>query len=103
VDPGGNTDGAFAPSVRVESVLIGHAVLKPGDAVRLRPKARSDIMDILLAGRNASIVGLEKDADGNVHLAVVLPEETGGDLGIPQMADRRFFFRPDEVEPLAGI
>jgi hypothetical protein len=71
-----------------------------GDRVRLRPRRRADAFDLMLAGRAAMVAAVMQDLEGEVQLAVVLDDDPGRDLGIDGMPGHRFFFRPDEVEPL---
>ncbi len=81
-----------------------HGALRPpfsvGDHVRLRPRARADIMDIVLRGKVAVIEAIERDFEDRVHLAVTLLDDPGRDLGLERMPGHRFFFAPDEVEKL---
>lgn len=83
----------------VESVEVGGAALRVGDRVRLRPRAGGDIFDLALDGRAAVIESLEQDYEGRVHLAVVLEDDPGRDLGMLKQPGHRFFFSPAEVEP----
>ena len=53
-----------------------------------------------LAGRVAVVDSLEQDYEGNVHLAVVVEDDPGRDLGRLRQPGHRFFFTPAEVEPL---
>ena len=75
--------------------------LKRGDRVRLWPQKTSDIMDMALAGQVAEIESIEIDYDEKVHLAVILDDDPGKDLGALRQPGHRFFFSPEEVEPLA--
>lgn len=84
----------------IESVRVGAAELKKGDRVRLRPRKGGDIFDLALAGRIAIIEMIEQDYEGRVHLAVVVEEDPGQDLGMLRQPGHRFFFMPDEVEPV---
>jgi hydrogenase maturation protease len=84
-----------------DSLLIAGVEVKPGDSVRLHPKFGGDIMDLALAGKVASVASIEQDYEGKFHLAVVIVEDPGKDLGILRQPGHRFFFEPDEVEPLA--
>lgn len=86
---------------RVESVHIGPYELREGDRVRLRPRGRADIMDLALAGRVATVASVEQDYDGRVYLAVTVDDDPGRDLGELRQPGHRFFFSPEEVEPLA--
>jgi hypothetical protein len=92
----------YNPPTKVESVLIGGIELRPGDSVRIQPRARADAMDIALAGRIALIESIEVDVEDKIHLALVLEDDPGRDLGLERMPGHRFFFGIDEVEPLEG-
>ncbi|HVF60512.1 MAG TPA: hypothetical protein VNJ70_11965 [Thermoanaerobaculia bacterium] len=74
----------------------------PGSRVRLRPAGRRDIFDLALAGRTATVVSLERDYDGRSYVTVTVDDDPGRDLGAEGKPGHRFFFTPDEVEPLAG-
>jgi len=71
--------------------------LQPGDRVRLRPQARADVFDVALAGKIATIAGVEQDLDGRLLFALTVDDDPGKDLGI---FGHRFFFRADELESL---
>ena len=47
------------------------------------------------------IEAVEQDFDGRVQLAVVLEDDPGRDLGMLRQPGHRFFFTPEEVEPVA--
>ncbi len=82
-----------------ESIVIEGVEVKPGDAVRLRPRSGGDIMDLALAGKIASVAAIEQDYEGKFHLAVVIEEDPGKDLGLLRQPGHQFFFERDEVEP----
>lgn len=84
----------------LECVQILGVDLKPGDHVRLCPRASGDILDLALAGKIATIESIEQDYENNVHLAVVVDDDPGKDLGFARQPGHRFFFSPGEVEPL---
>lgn len=84
----------------LEGVRVGGVDLKGGDRLRLMPRAGGDIFDLALAGRVAIIEAIEQDYDGKTHLAVVLEDDPGRDLGMLRQPGHRFFFSPDEVEPI---
>ena len=84
----------------VESVRVFGIELKRGDRVRLWPRKSADIIDIALAGQVAEIEAIEMDYDDQIHLAVILDNDPGRDLGAIRQPGHRFFFSPDEVEPL---
>jgi len=75
--------------------------IRPGTRVRLVPRGRSDIFDIALAGRAATVTSIEEDYEGRVFLAVTIDDDPGQDLGAEGRPGHRFFFRPDEVERLS--
>jgi hypothetical protein len=68
--------------------------------VRLRPQGRADIFDLALQGREATVVSVEEDFDGRMHVAVTVSDDPGSDLGRAGYPGHRFFFRPEEVERL---
>lgn len=80
---------------------IGGRDLSVGDRVRLRPKARADILDLVLKDEVAVIEAIERDFEDRVHVAVVLEADPGRELGLDRMPGHRFFFSPDEIEPIA--
>jgi len=72
-----------------------------GARVRLHPRRRADILDVVLAGRAATIASIEQDVDGRVFVVVTVDDDPGRDLGAGGALAHRFFFEPDEVELLA--
>jgi hypothetical protein len=74
--------------------------LKIGDRVRLRPKPGADIMDVVLKGELAIIEAIERDFEDRVHVAVVLEADPGREFGLERMPGHRFFFAPEEIEPV---
>lgn len=85
----------------IESVTVFGVAVKAGDRVRLWPQKSADIMDMALKGKVALVEAIERDFDDRVHLAVVLEDDPGRDLGMLRQPGHRFFFSPEEVEPLA--
>lgn len=85
----------------LDSVAISGVDVRPGDLVKLRPRAGGDIFDLALAGKIAAVESIEQDYEGKVHLAVVLDDDPGRDLGMLRQPGHRFFFSLDEVEPVA--
>src|SRR3954454_956119 len=83
-----------------EAVTVDGVELRARSRVRLRPRAGGDVFDLALAGRTAVIEGIDQDLDGNVKLAVAVDDDPGRDLGMRRQPGHRFFFSPDEVEPL---
>ncbi len=100
-----NHDAAQAPEpadAPVESVTIFGVAVRPGDRVRLWPQKSADIMDMALKSKVAIVEAIERDFEDRLHLAVVLEDDPGRDLGMLRQPGHRFFFSPEEVEPLAG-
>ena len=83
-----------------ESLRIAGVEVKAGDRVRLHPGKRGDVMDIALAGKTAMIESIEQDYEGKLHVCVVADDDPGRDIGIMRQPGHRFFFDPEEVEPL---
>lgn len=84
-----------------QSVDVGGIAVGPGSRVKLSPRSGGDIFDLALAGQVAVVEGVDQDHEGEVHLAVVLERDPGRDLGESRYPGHRFFFRLDEVEPVA--
>jgi hypothetical protein len=84
----------------IKELTVDGVDLRTGDRVRLRPHAGGDIFDLALAGQVAIIESIEQDYENNVHLAVVLEDDPGRDLGMMRQPGHRFFFTPAEVEPI---
>lgn len=88
----------FTASQRLTEVNIAGGAVRVGGRVRLKPAGRADIFDIALRGKVAEVEGIEEDFEGRVHLAVVLENDPGKDLGMLRQPGHRFFFGLDEVE-----
>ena len=84
----------------LDQLQVDGVEIRQGMRVRLRPRAGGDIFDLALAGQVAIIESIEQDYEGNVHLAVVLEDDPGRDLGMLRQPGHRFFFSPEEVEPV---
>ena len=85
-----------------DAVTVDGVELRARSRVRLKPRAGGDVFDLALAGRTAVVEGIDQDLDGNVKLAVAIDDDPGRDLGLRRQPGHRFFFSPDEVEPLSG-
>jgi hydrogenase maturation protease len=82
--------------VNVDGVLV-----RAGSVVRLVPRqAGSDIFEVALAGRTGLVHEVLEDYEGRIQLAVVVADDPGQDLGALRRPGHRFFFDPDEIEPL---
>jgi len=85
----------------LECVTVFGVAVKTGDRVRIWPQKSADIMDMALKGKVGIVEAIEQDFDDQVHLAIVLEDDPGRDLGLLRQPGHRFFFSPDEIEPLA--
>ena len=84
----------------LDALAVAGLELRAGDRVRLRPRAGGDVLDLALAGRTATIESIEQDYENKIYLAVVVDDDPGKDLGLLRQPGHRFFFAPEEVEPL---
>jgi hypothetical protein len=75
--------------------------LKPGDRVRIRPRAGGDIFDVILKDHVAVVESVEQDFENRTHIAVVVEDDPGKDLGLMRQPGHRFFFSEDELELIA--
>jgi hypothetical protein len=90
----------FEERPRLESVRVFGVDLRCGDRVRLWPGKKADILDMAMKGKVAIIEAIEQDLEDRVQLAVVLEDDPGKDMGLLRQAGHRFFFSPEEIEPL---
>jgi hydrogenase maturation protease len=81
---------------------VGGVEVGRGSRVVLRPGAGADIFDQAIAGKVAVVDRVDEDMEGLVQLAVVVEDDPGRDMGEMRQPGHRFFFSPEEVEPLAG-
>ncbi|HEX4129210.1 MAG TPA: hypothetical protein VHZ24_04150 [Pirellulales bacterium] len=84
----------------LQSVHVNGLELSVGDRVRLAPKRQADAFDMFLAGRTATIQAIERDFENRIHLAVTVDDDPGQDFGIDRKPGHRFFFSPEDIEPL---
>jgi hydrogenase maturation protease len=85
------------------SVEVGGVTVEPGSRVLLCPRGGRDVWDLALTGRAAVVEGIDASLEGEIQLAVVLEDDPGRALGEARQIGHRFFFRPDEVEPLGDL
>jgi hypothetical protein len=85
----------------LDSVRVFGVDLKAGDRVRLWPRQGGDIFDLALTGKVATIESIEQTYEDKVQFAVVIDDDPGRDMGMLRQPGHRFFFAPEEVEPLA--
>jgi hypothetical protein len=82
------------------SARVAGVEFRVGDRVRLWPFGSADIMDLALKGKTAVIAAIEQDYEDRIHFAVTVDDDPGRDFGVAGKPGHRFFFRPEEVEPL---
>lgn len=83
--------------------MAGGRVVQPGDHVRLRPTARADAFDQLLAGKTARIEAIQQDYEDRIYLVVTLDDDPGREQEDERvLPGHRLYFFPGEVEPLDG-
>ena len=88
-----------------ESVLVFGVALRVGDRVRLWPQSmgpqkKADILDMALNGKVAVIEAILQDFEDQIQFAVVLDDDPGQEFGMLRQPGHRFFFTPEEVEPV---
>ena len=86
------------PTLR--SVNVGGVEVEKGSRVLLWPGSGGDIMDIALEGKVAFVESIEQDYEDRIYIAVTLEDDPGRDLGGDRILGHRFFFSPEEIEPL---
>ena len=57
-------------------------------------------MDIALSGRTAVVELIERDYEDVVHVALLVDDDPGKDLGMLRQPGHRFFFGLDDLERL---
>lgn len=85
---------------RLAWLADGATRLRVGDPVVLRPKRGGDVMDLVLDGKRAVIESIERDFEDRVHVAVAVDDDPGREWALQRMPGHRFFFSPEEIEPL---
>jgi hypothetical protein len=85
---------------KLDYLEIAGGKVIPGSRVQLTPNKGGDIFDLALAGQVAIVESLEEDYEGRRHVAVVLENDPGRDLGMLRQPGHRFFFSPEEIEML---
>jgi hypothetical protein len=84
------------------NVTVGGVEVRSGSRVRLWPQAGRDIFDIALSGKVAIVEKIEQDFEDRVLLAVSVEDDPGREMVDMPVLGHRFFFSPEEVEPLEG-
>jgi hydrogenase maturation protease len=83
-----------------DSAVVDGTTVRAGSRVRLHPRSQADIFDLALDGRVAVVRSVEQNEEGELHLAVTLEDDPGGDLGDARLPGHRFFYALTDVEPL---
>jgi hydrogenase maturation protease len=83
-----------------ETIDVAGTELRRGSRVVLRPGRGADVFDLALAGRVAVVDTIEENMEGEIQLAITVEGDPGRDLGEQRHPGHRFFFTPEEVEPL---
>jgi hypothetical protein len=91
---------ALRENTRLELVRVGATTFRTGERVRLRPRGGGDIFDLALDGKIATIESIEQDLEDRIYIVVTVDDDPGKEFGDLRRPGHRFFFTPDEVEPL---
>jgi hydrogenase maturation protease len=84
-----------------ESISIEGVRVVPGSRVLLRPRTTAtDILMRAIDGRRAIVETILQDTEDVVSLTVSLEDDPARSLGNGRGLGHRFFFSPDELEPL---
>jgi hypothetical protein len=83
------------------AVVVADREIRAGDHVRLRPRVRADAFDMLLDGKTARVEIIQQDFENRLYLVVTLDDDPGREQWDERvLPGHRFFFFPEEVEPL---
>jgi hypothetical protein len=93
-------EGLYRPAP--QSITVGGVEVRTGSRVRLWPRAGRDIFDIALSGKAAIVEKIEQDFEDRILLAVSVEDDPGREMVDLPVLGHRFFFSPEEVEPLEG-
>jgi hypothetical protein len=94
-----NWDPTLEPP-RLLTIRVADVDYTVGDRVRIWPLGDADILDMALKGKAATIASIEQDFEDQVYLVVTVDDDPGQDLGAEGKPGHRFFYHPEEVEPL---
>jgi len=83
-----------------QSVTVGGVEVRSGSRVRLWPQAGRDVFDLALSGKVAIVEKIEQDFEDRILLAVSVEDDPGREMVDMPVLGHRFFFSPEEVEPL---
>ncbi|GHO97339.1 hypothetical protein KSF_073870 [Reticulibacter mediterranei] len=93
-----DTNRDDAPPV---SIVVRGQEIRPGQHVRLQPRAQADAFDKLLMGKTARVEAIQQDFEDRLYLVVTLDDDPGREQWDERvLPGHRFFFFPEEIEPL---
>jgi hypothetical protein len=84
------------------SIEANGVKIEGGSRVRLWPQGGRDIFDLALSGKLAVVEKIEQDYEDRILLAVSVEDDPGREMVDLPVLGHRFFFSPEEVEPLDG-
>jgi hypothetical protein len=93
-------EAAAEVSPETDAVTIRGTQVAKGSLVRLHPSRRADAQDIFFTGQTARVSSVQRDLDGETHVAVTLLDDPAAEMH--DWYGRYLYFAPDELEPLAG-
>ncbi|MBX5448519.1 hypothetical protein [Thermogemmatispora sp.] len=91
-----------------ETITIAGHQVRAGTRVRLCPgraprEHLADAFDLLLDGRTGRVEVIQQDFENRLYLVVTLDDDPGREQWDERiLPGHRFFFFPEEVEPLAA-
>jgi hydrogenase maturation protease len=86
-----------------ESVWVEGVCVRAGSRVILRPSTTAtDLLMRAVDGRRAIVESVMQDTNDQVQLTVTLEDDPVRSLGKARGLGHRFFFAPEELEPLAS-
>ena len=91
-------EGEFADIGMNRPVVLKKGALQPGDRVRINPKRRADVFDMVLTGKIAVVTSIEQDLEDKIHVSVMVEDDPGKDMGAAWLPAHRFFFGIDELD-----
>jgi hypothetical protein len=83
-----------------DTVVVAGVEVRTGSSVRLHPSHRADAHDMFFADMVATVAGVFRDVDGEMHVAVTVDDDPATEALLAH--GRYLFFHPDEVEPLGA-
>jgi hypothetical protein len=95
-----NHENPFDERPPIERIRIDGVEYRLGGRVRIKPAETMDILDMALRGKTGTIAAIEQDFENRFHLALTVDDDPGKDLGHAGLPAHRFFFQPNDVEPL---